>query len=220
MKQRAFSLVELLFVMAIMGIVAGLVLPAFNTVGKSQALSNAGSALLDQLASARQAAISQNRVVEVRIYKRLEDPSRALNAVSNPERFRSFRTMVKDEAGTNAFVLQPMQQLPARMVFSESQQFSTLIYPDATVSPSRDYKDAALAQKEDLSPSETDVYYQVIRFAPTGGTDLAPGGTTAKDKWFITIRSDNEVETATRPGNNYVTIMLDPVSGRVRTYRP
>ncbi len=216
MKQRAFSLVELLFVMAIMGIVAGLVLPAFNTVGKSQGLTNAGSALLDQLASARQAAISQNRVVEVRIYKRREDPTRALNVTSNPERFRSFRTMIRDEAGTNAFVLQPMQELPARMVFSESQAFSTLIFPYTT--PSRDY--VTLLQKEDLSPTEKNVPYQLIRFKPTGGTDLAASGPIPNEKWFITIKSDNEVETATVPGKNYVTIMLDPVSGRVRTYRP
>ena len=63
--------------------------------------------------------------------------------------------------------------------------------------------------------------YQFIRFKPTGGTDLSITGTPAPvDKWFLTLKSDNDVATSTRPANNYYTIMLDPVSGRARTYRP
>src|SRR4051812_39238851 len=98
MKQRAFSLIELIVVMLIISTVAALTLPAFLGVGKSQAISTAGSALLDQLAGARQVAVARNRVVEMRIYKRRENATQIANATSNPERFRSFRTLIYDES--------------------------------------------------------------------------------------------------------------------------
>ena len=50
MKNRAFSLVELLFVMVIIAIIATLTMPAFNSLGRAQAISTAGSNLVDQLA--------------------------------------------------------------------------------------------------------------------------------------------------------------------------
>ena len=217
MKQRAFSLVELLVVMVIIGIIAMLTMPAFNNLGKAQALTSAGSSLLDQLALARQTAVAQNRVVEVRLYKRRENPAQAVST-ANPERFRSFRTMIYDENVLNAFAQTTLQDFPARMVFSEEKDYSTLIFPYTNTVPSRAY------QKETLSSAETNVEYQVIRFKPTGGTDLSITGTPTPDgnRWFLTIKSDNpekDVPTG-RPANNYFTVLLDPVSGRVRTYRP
>ena len=214
-KQRAFSLIELLVVMAIIAIIAGITIPAFTHLGKAQSLTSAGASLLDQLALARQTAVSQNRVVEVRFYQRLEDPTQPANATGNPARFRSFRTMVYDEQVNNAFAQTTMQNFPTRVVLCEDKTFSTLIFPYTNSVPPRPFR------KETLSSAEKDLSYQFIRFKPTGGTDLSITGTPAPvDKWFLTLKSDNDVATSTRPANNYYTIMLDPVSGRARTYRP
>ena len=223
MKQRAFSLVELLFVMVIIAIIATLTLPAFNSMGKAQALTGAGSALLDQFALARQTAVAQNRVVEVRFYKRLENPAQPVSS-ANPARFRSYRTMIYDEPVLNAFAQTTMQDFPTRIVLCEDKVFSTLIFPypavPATAVPARAFL------KENISNAETNVDYQYIRFKPTGSVDLSAAGTPAPDldRWFLTIKSDNDptvgTGTSARPANNYVTIMLDAVSGRVRTYRP
>lgn len=216
MKQRAFSLIELLVVMVIIGIIAMLTMPAFNNLGKAQALTSAGASLLDQLALARQTAVAQNRVVEVRFYKRRENPAQAVDASANPERFRSFRTMIYDENVLNAFAQTTMQDLPARVVLSEEKDYSTLIFAYTNTVPPRPYL------KETLSAAETDVPYQFIRFKPTGGTDLSITGTPEGNRWFLTIKSDNPEKDvpAGRPANNYFTVLLDPVSGRVRTYRP
>ena len=214
-KQHAFSLIELLVVMAIIAIIAGITIPAFTHLGKAQSLTSAGASLLDQLALARQTAVSQNRVVEVRFYQRLEDPTQPANATGNPARFRSFRTMVYDEQVNNAFAQTTMQNFPTRVVLCEDKTFSTLIFPYTNSVPPRPFL------KETLSSAEKDLSYQFIRFKPTGGTDLSITGTPAPvDKWFLTLKSDNDVATSTRPANNYYTIMLDPVSGRARTYRP
>ena len=138
MKQRAFSLIELLVVMVIIGIIAMVTLPAFNNLGKAQALTSAGSSLLDQLALARQTAVAQNRVVEVRFYTRRENPAQAAGT-ANAERFRSFRTMIYDENVLNAFAQTTMQDFPARVVLSEEKDYSTLIFPYANTVPPRPY---------------------------------------------------------------------------------
>ena len=135
-------------------------------------------------------------------------------STANPERFRSYRTMVYDEAVLNAFAQGTLQDFPARVVLCEDKTFSTLIFPYTTTVPARPFL------KETLSDAEKDVPYQFIRFTPTGGTGLKAAGTPEADKWFLSIKSDNDTASTTRPASNYVTVMLDPVSGRSRMYRP
>ena len=231
MKQRAFSLIELMAVMAIIAIIALLTLPAFNGLGKAQAMTSAGSSLLDQLAAARQTAVAQNRVVEVRLYKRRENPAQPVST-ANAERFRAFRTMIYDENVLNAFAHTTMQEFPARVVLNETPKYSTLIYPYPKDNP------VGYGGRLSIKPTtagysdDTGLEYQVIRFKPTGRTDLletgtpsagaAPDAGTNGDRWFLTIQSENpekDVPTG-RPSNNYFTLILDPVSGRVRIYRP
>lgn len=220
MKQRAFSLVELLVVMVIIAIIASLTIPAFTSLGKAQALGTAGSNILDQLALARQTAVAQNRVVEVWFYKRLENPSRVASA-GNVAKFRSYQTMVYDEEVKNNFAQTTMQDFPARHILLEDKVFSTLIFPYAATgtTPARTFL------KEDLSPNEKNVEYQFIRFKPTGSADLGITGTpTDTDRCFLTLKSENDpavgTGTGARPANNFFTVMLEPVSGRARTYRP
>ena len=60
---RAFTLIELLVVISIMGLIAGLGVPALKNLGKSNAQTNAQRQLLDDLGRARQLAISQHTTV-------------------------------------------------------------------------------------------------------------------------------------------------------------
>ena len=64
---RAFSLVELLVVVAIIAMLAALATPAFNQIQSAEALSRAGQILGDQIILARQEAMTKNRKVEVRL---------------------------------------------------------------------------------------------------------------------------------------------------------
>jgi len=59
----AFTLIELLVVISIMGLIAGLGVPAFKNLGKSNVRTNAQRQLLDDLGRARQLAISQHTTV-------------------------------------------------------------------------------------------------------------------------------------------------------------
>jgi len=61
--KSAFTLIELLVVIAILGILAALVVPALKNVGHSNATISASRQLLDDVARARQLAISQRKTV-------------------------------------------------------------------------------------------------------------------------------------------------------------
>ena len=226
MKRRAFSLVELLTVISIITIIMGLVVPAFTSMGRAQSLSTGAATVIDHLALARQTALASNRLVEVRFYKRRENPAFPADPVANPEQFRSVQTFVYDErlvqdAGAKpsmvltAIPLDSLQNLPTNVIVMEEKEFSTLISPTAGPT-SRAWKD------EILPGQEGTVKYQAVRFKPTGGTDLPQNGTTdgTNDKWFLTVKLATDPAIGNKPAANYVTAMLDPLSGRVRTFRP
>ena len=69
LASRAFSLVELLVVVAVIAIVAGFAVPAVTTMLKGSQLTQGSQTVVDQIALARQTALSRNRSIEVRFYK-------------------------------------------------------------------------------------------------------------------------------------------------------
>ncbi len=213
MKRGAFSLLEMIVVVAIIGLLAALILPAFTNVFRAQSLTGAGASVVDELALARQTALAQNRVVEVRFYKRRENLKLPADAASNPERVRAFRSIIYDEQVRNYRPLTNLQAFPPNIVALEEREFSTLLYPFPDTAPPRAWSDETL-------PEDGPVKYQFIRFKPGGGTDLAPGGTSDQDQWFLTVKYANEPVVGNQPARNYLTATLDPISGRVRIYRP
>jgi len=59
MHARAFSLLELLVVMVIIGLLAALALPAISSLRAGQDITQAGASVADQIALARQLAVSR-----------------------------------------------------------------------------------------------------------------------------------------------------------------
>lgn len=195
-RARAFTLVELLVVIAILLIVVALIVPAFNTIGKAQALTTGTNMVIDGLKSARQTALSQNRMVEVRFY-RLPGTAGGVDA------FRAMKTMQFGEDGTQVKALTKLERMPGGIVMSDNANFSTIL-------------DGA-TQSEDL-PGAPGTPYRAVGFTPVGSTTLPPN-----TRWFVSLKAENAAPVTpptSKPADNFATIQIDPINGAVKLFRP
>ncbi|MDQ3621133.1 MAG: Verru_Chthon cassette protein D, partial [Verrucomicrobiota bacterium] len=92
-RSRGFTLVELLAVMAILVVLLVLLVPASTSLVRSTRLTTASQLLTDEMAAARQMALTQNRIVEMRFYLLGE------TADSDNLQYRGFRAVPLDPLG-------------------------------------------------------------------------------------------------------------------------
>src|SRR5580658_975249 len=117
---KGFTLVELLAVVATMILIMALVVPAFNSIGRTTNLTAGANMVVDQLNLARQTALSQNCLVQVRFYK-LPGPTDG----TNPTAYRALRLFTYDPTGTVATALTSVKYLPTGAIMV-SGTFSSL----------------------------------------------------------------------------------------------
>lgn len=190
----AFSLVELLVVIAMMAILVSLLVPAFFSIGESNRLNSATQILVAELNKSRQEAISRNRAVEFRFYtiSPKDEPGNASLKAT-----RAIRSIILDDSagyGSNARFGR-LSHLPAGMQISTNATLST-----TTLSTNGTENLASFGASS----------YVAFRFRPNGGTDLATNAS-----W--TLVSDRAQGA---PPPNFATIQLDTRTGRVRLFRP
>ena len=228
-RRLAFSLVELLVVVAVIAIVIGFAVPAANNLLRGSQLTQGSQQLGDQLAFARQSALSRNRSVEVRFYRYGDLDTPGENTTNKATwHFRAFQLFEIMENGA-ALPLNKMVRLP-KMVSVDSDKYSTLL----RVTLRGAYKDAT----KDLTTPEIPVSfnnvsvgrnyeYASFRYLQDGSTDLPPStksaaggaGTGTDDSWYVTLVGIND-ETKDINTVNYYTMQIDPVSGATKSYRP
>ena len=198
---------ELLVVVAIMLILMALVVPATSSLMRSMSMGRAVSMITDEMNFARQTALSRNRDVEVRFYlmgSKLDQ---------NNKQFRAYRTLLAD--GIDPAKAQPLSKvkyLPENIIVSGNAKFSTLL----------DYGDSGRSglvhSNESLSGAATE--YVSFLFRANGSTSLKPV-TGTNSLWYLTLHGENiQTNAATGLPHNYFTAEIDPVTGRIRSYRP
>ena len=202
----AFSLVEMLVVIAIIAIMTALIAPAFTNIGKASNLTDAGSVLVDNLTLARQTALAKNASVEVRFYNIADAAS------TGPVAYRAFRLLLNDNAGGTNKPITRLIRFPVATIMVPDQKFSTIL---SDLNPFG----SGTGGGDSLPGISTPVPSKSVRFLPDGSTSLNPSGASG-DKWFVSIRSETATPRTDKPADNYVTVELNPASGRVRTYRP
>jgi len=207
---RAFSLVELLAVMAILSVLAVAALPSLRGTMDGFNISGAASLADAEILLARQTAMSRNLPVEVRIYKHDDGTGEAwrLMAVVIPD-WASGKT--EDEWITAGKVL------PGNVAMDDSSDFSTVISK-----ASGDAGPDKVAPWNPVEASTTSVprllrgkEYAGFLFNPDGSTNLP-----SDQPWCLTLKNPRIQPSGNVPAPNYVSIVLDSLTGRTLTYQP
>jgi uncharacterized protein (TIGR02596 family) len=217
--RQAFSLIELLIVITVLGIIATFTIPAMNTVLRGSNLTQASSMLVGQLSLARQQALSRNRPVEVRFY-RFGDSETPGEKADDPAtgRYRAMQLFEVQSNGKISVPIDKIQRLPGPIVFAYTDAvngLSSLIDKGTAGEPK-----VPLVDDTSAPPLPRGVKmkyeYATLRFMPDGSTDKSPIG-----KWFVTLININDkLDAPNKPPPNFFTVQIDPVSGTTRIYRP
>ncbi|MEA3208855.1 MAG: hypothetical protein QOE70_1912 [Chthoniobacter sp.] len=217
--QRAFSLIELVVVIAIIVIIAAFTVPAANTILRGSQLSQSSGLLVGQLSLARQQAMTRNHPIEVRFY-RYGDPEVPGESEKDPStgKFRAIQLFEVQDNGV-ALPIDKPQTLPNSIIFAFTEA-------DAGLSSIIDAKTAGPVKKPGTKddptaprlPRGVDLKYEFVafRFMSDGSTNLAPTG-----NWFLTLININPpLSKPNEPPPNFFTVQVDPVSGSTRSFRP
>lgn len=193
MKTRppAFSLVELLVVMAVIVVLMAVAVPALNSVLAGSGVGRAGQMISDAFVLARQEAVSKNRDVYVRFLKFAD------GADATP-RWRAVQIWSKDPA-PNGKALGKLMKFPEGVYISTGTTLSPLL------------ENATDKGSQTLATYGT-VDYAAFRFRATGQID----GSMAGSNW-VTVQSATDTSS---PPQNYYTLQINPITGKVLTYRP
>ena len=218
-RTRGFTLVEVLVVLALIGMLLFMTVPGLKDVFKGSKLTATADQFANDLALARQAAIRENTPVEVRLY-RFPDPN-----AKNEERFAAYQFYsLRQDLNTPSDytteriarpVLEKMRYIPAGVVMLESVQWSTIL-TDAKIR-----KDTELVRGLVPGAKETQAEYRAFIITPDGETSLERSG--AKH-WYLTMVNEQDVQKAQNlesiKPSNFICLQIDPFTANVRRYQP
>lgn len=212
-SRSAFSLIELLIVLTVLGVLFAVAAPNLFTLMQASSLSSEGSKLRNKLTYAQQLALSKNTDVEVRFFKMAD-----AGAAEIEDEFRGFQFYQFDERGRLIPVSKFFRVQPP-VVMSET--YSTLLKPaNNDDSEGMEYGFISPAESSDgevpIGDEMVQAEYVSFRFRPDGSTDL-PGRTGGDDTWYITLVQGDD-QNGLPP--NYYTIQVDPFNGRIGVFRP
>ena len=226
---RAFTLVEMLAVMGIMAVLLALIVPAATNIIKGNDMTQGGQDLSNQLALARQQALTLNHPVEVRFYQ-YADPSRAGESVGNPStwKFRAMQTFVISEAGTAA-ALGKVDHFPLTFFIDSGATLSPIIsnaHPagtpggNSTIALTSNPGPTAISYQNqtDSIPTTGKNYNSVtFRFYPDGSTNISDPSVPV---WFLTAHQVQDNDQLSTAPHNFLTVQIDPANGNLREFRP
>ena len=201
----AYSLIELLVVVAIIGMLSVLATAGLNSISRSTKLASAAQRLGDQIALARQTAIARNLPVEVRLYKLPEFDF----TTGGASLWRGVQIFIMDGAvPASRLVL-----FPPRVIISGNAAVSPLIQNSSAG------LGAEITPASNVGAFSTDnVRYKSFTIRPNG--TLAASNSIPDANWFLTLHQENDPKPDGIKPANFVTVQINPVTSKVTILRP
>jgi uncharacterized protein (TIGR02596 family) len=185
-----FSIIELLIVIAILGILMVLTLPAVSSLMQSSDLTRAGQMLADQVNLARQMASAQSTVAEVRLIK-----------LPGSAGYNAIQIWKVDSAGTLK-AARPIARLPQATAISENPAHSAAV---SGLTPG----------SMPAGGSAENAAYVAMQIRPSGFVTPVLG----MSNLFLTVMPESRVSNSALPPN-YFMLQINPITGAPLVYRP
>jgi uncharacterized protein (TIGR02596 family) len=186
-------LIELLVVVAIIGLLMTAAVPVLNSVLENGRLTQAATLVVNQFNLARQRASAENKNITVRFIQK--------DASSPYDRIQ----LVTLDSANNATPVSRLTTLPMQTAIASDTALTSLMSLESTASSAKD---------PSLPELGTSYLYKQCTFRPRGSLDL-----NIQSNWFATVVLQRNASNTTAPAN-FATIQIDPVNGGLQIYRP
>ena len=195
-KSPAFSLIELLVVISIIGILSAAAIGGLSNVARSSNLTSAAQRLGDQFALARQTAVARNLPVEVRIYD-LPDYD-----LTTGNLMRGIQLYLSDGTPVSRPLL-----FPQRVIISTNTTASPMI--------------ASMDSGTNKFSSFGDRSYNSFTIRPNANLSVTNTNSLTDTNCFLTLHHDNDAkpDSGITPAN-FATVQINPVTSKVTILRP
>jgi uncharacterized protein (TIGR02596 family) len=192
----AFSLIELLVVISIIGILSAAAIGGLSNVARSSNLTSAAQRLGDQFALARQTAVARNLPVEVRIYD-LPDYDLTIGNL-----MRGIQLYLSDGTPVSRPLL-----FPQRVIISTN----------TTASPMISFMDSGTTNFSSFGNRS----YKSFTIRPNATLSVTNANSLTDANCFITLHHENDAKPdgGITPAN-FATVQINPVTSKVTILRP
>jgi prepilin-type N-terminal cleavage/methylation domain-containing protein len=204
-RRASFSLPELLIVMAVMGMMMALLLPAVSGFSSIAGRRGAVNLLMGTFEQARVAAIEAGRPVHVVLYRRNHPEPDAVMVVRDPG----------DASTTDPFErLTKWIPLPKGVLLHDPGPVNILSQPQPA-----DFTAARLSPTPQVAPGES---LNVVTFNASGGVDYPSGGAASRQLYLsegFRGEGGNEAAISDRKksrGTGFEVISLSRYTGRAQ----
>jgi len=210
---RAMSLVELLTVMAIMGIVMALATASYRSLSDSVEITNGTQQVVDSLALARQIATSKNEYAQVRFYAPKTGSDIRKGQFTAVGVFRADAPLYGTESDYQTWETQGRFRKAAPMARIAG---NCVVLNHATYSPLFPILSGLQHSGTETFPDGTIYDWAGFYFKPDGSIDLTADAASNS----LSVCSLKSFLAQNKLPPSYATLVIDPVIGRSQVIRP